>query len=106
MTDRDLHLLAQAIHGEALHRAWINYGGSETLHYPPAGIGGSYDIKDDATISQRYDAHTVHQVRMAYTYGPTKGMSVEDQDRLWTALEKLEAVRLATTFKDPVGGGE
>ena len=100
MIDRDLHLLVQAIHGEALHRAWINYGGSETIHFPPAVI------EADATISQRYDAHVCQLVRMAYTYGPTKGMSDADQDRLWSAVEKLEGAGIATSFKDPVGGGE
>ena len=68
MTDRDLHLLAQAIHGEALHRAWINYGGSETIHFPPAG-GVGYTIEADATISRRYDAHVIQQVGMACTCG-------------------------------------
>ena len=109
MTDRDLHLLAQAIHGEALHRAWINYGGSETIHFAPAGSGhltsgsGHLTVEADATISHRYSAHLVQLIRMAYTYGPTKGMSIEDEKRLWSAVEQLWAT---TTFKDPAGGGE
>ena len=115
LTNRDLHLLAQAIHAQALSSAIVNLGGSEIVavrlavdreKYSAAWATETVELRPDSPLSERYEAQVRHRIALAATYGPTKGMSVEDQDRLWSAVGKLEAVGLATTFKDPAGGGE
>lgn len=90
-TYRDLCLLAEAIHVRAL-RSFSNYGGEElvSLRYEDVAIERSR-LGADATMSKRYDSKVEEGISRVAFYGPTKGMSTEDQNRLRMMIKNREA---------------